>query len=145
VKAEVSSPGRTLVVTPSRCTACRTCELACAFYHPVRGLPGLSRITAHRMGEDDGIPLVCFQCEEAACAAVCPVQAIRRNVATGALELDPDRCLGCRLCTVACPFGQIRFDAKSGLPYKCDLCGGNPACAAFCPTQALVYEEDGGA
>jgi Fe-S-cluster-containing hydrogenase component 2 len=52
------------------------------------------------------------------------------------------QCVGCKLCTIACPYGTIFYDAERGKAFKCDLCGGNPACAAACPTQAIVYVED---
>ncbi len=87
------------------------------------------------------MPLVCLQCAEASCVKVCPVQALRRNLDTGAIEVKKDRCIGCRLCTIVCPFGNIVIDQVEDLDksIKCDLCGGSPACAAFCPSQALEY------
>jgi len=131
-----------LYVHPDRCTACRTCELACSFRHTQSQVQlGASRITAHVVVPDvDNVPLVCLQCEEAACATACPVSALVRCKTTGAIEVHEDRCVGCRQCAAACPFGQVRFDDTRHKPFKCDLCGGdNPSCAAFCPTQALVW------
>lgn len=132
-----------LYVTPDRCTACRTCELACSFRHTRSQVQlGASRITAHVIVPDErNVPLVCLQCEEAACVTVCPSAALARNAITGAVDVNVARCIGCRQCTAACPFGQIRFDEARLTPFKCDLCGGdNPSCAAFCPTRALVWE-----
>ena len=131
-----------LTITPDRCTACRTCELACAFRHSSSAVqPQASRISAHVVVPDKtNVPLVCLQCEEAACVVVCPVEALSRNEGTGAIAVKEDRCVGCRQCVAACPFGQVRFDDARQLAYKCDLCGGdNPSCAAFCPTRALVW------
>lgn len=140
---DAATGGHKLYVNPDRCTACRTCELACAFRHSKSAVrPQASRITAHVVVEDvDNVPMVCLQCAQAACAMVCPVMAITRNAATGAMQINEDRCVGCRQCSAACPFGQIRFDDAKAKSYKCDLCGGdNPSCAAFCPTKALVWE-----
>jgi len=138
----VPLPQKRLYVTPSRCTACRTCELACAFRHSRSSVqPQASRITAHVIVPDEqNVPLVCLQCEEAACAQACQVGALSRNEATGAIEVDEAKCVGCRQCVAACPFGQVRFDPGKLKAFKCDLCGGdNPSCAAFCPTAALTW------
>ncbi len=131
-----------LYVTPDRCTACRNCEMACSFRHTRSQINlGASRITAHVViPEERNVPLVCLQCEEAACATACPVGALARNEATGAIEVSDSRCVACRQCVAACPFGQVRFDSDRNRPFKCDLCGGdNPSCAAFCPEKALVW------
>ncbi len=139
---ETTMLSKRLTVTPDRCTACRTCELACAFRHSTSSVqPQASRISAHVIVPDvTNVPLVCLQCEEAACATACPTGAITRDEATGALEVSEARCVGCRQCVAACPFGQMRFDEDHLKSFKCDLCGGdNPSCAAFCPTRALVW------
>ncbi|UCC45828.1 MAG: 4Fe-4S dicluster domain-containing protein [Candidatus Zixiibacteriota bacterium] len=130
------------VVTPNLCTGCRTCELACAFSHSVNGKPGLSRIYPLSAGTDEAwVPVVCLQCENAACVKACLVDAIARNPETGALELDYDRCVRCMACVAACPFGCSLPDDQHSLVVKCDLCGGEPVCAMFCPTKALAHQE----
>lgn len=129
-----------LFVTPDRCIGCRTCELACAFAHsPAPNRLALTRVRAYSMTADQHVPVLCLQCEEAACVKVCPTAALQRNAATGAIEVDHDRCIRCRMCTVACPFGNIHYDDGESCLAKCDLCGGDPACARFCPTAALEY------
>ena len=132
---------KTLVITPSRCTACRTCELACSFKHAGRNGPGIPRIRAFMYGDGKNQILTCFQCDEAACVKVCPVSALARNDSTGAVEVNEDRCIGCGLCSIACPFGHMNHDVESRVAVKCDLCGGGqPVCAAFCPTRTLEYK-----
>ena len=59
---------------------------------------------------------------------------------TGALDLDHDKCVRCMACVAACPFGCALVDEQHDLVVKCDLCGGDPACAHFCPTKALEYK-----
>lgn len=126
-------------VVPERCVACGKCELACAFAHGIEGQPAVSRIHIHRRGPEMGIPVVCLQCDTAACVAVCPVHALVRNEDTGAIELLDDKCVQCRMCVAACPFGNMLWDANYHTVAKCDLCGGDPKCVAFCPTGAIEY------
>lgn len=71
----------------------------------------------------------------------CPVNAIALDPQTGAKVVIDTLCIGCHLCTIACPFGTIFTLPHSGQAAKCNLCGGQPACAAACPTQAIVYGE----
>ena len=47
--------------------------------------------------------------------------------------------MGCKVCTIACPFGTINYVQETGKVQKCDLCGGDPACAEACPTGAITY------
>ena len=127
-------------VNPGLCTGCRTCELACSFTHSVNGRPGKSRIYPLDGGfKDLWVPVTCLQCEDAACAKACLVNAITRNPETGAMDLNADKCVKCMACVAACPFGCSLHDTVHDLVVKCDLCGGDPACAHFCPTKALEY------
>ena len=61
------------------------------------------------------------------------------DLATGAKMVFEDTCVGCKVCTIACPFGTINYNQDSGKVQKCDLCEGNPACASACPTGAITY------
>jgi Fe-S-cluster-containing hydrogenase component 2 len=130
-----------LTVTPTRCIGCRTCEVACAFRHPVNGMPGRSRVQVRTVAKDVYVPILCLQCEEAACVKACPVFALWRNAETGAIEVKADRCIRCNACVPACPFGNVAVQSPKQAVIKCDVCGGAPACAQFCPTQALEYLE----
>jgi carbon-monoxide dehydrogenase iron sulfur subunit len=126
-------------VTVERCIACGKCELACAFAHGAAGNPAKTRINIFRQGLEVGIPVVCLQCDTAACVAVCPTQALARNEHTGAIDMLRSRCISCRMCVAACPFGNMLWDEAYHVVQKCDLCGGEPKCVPFCPTRALEY------
>ena len=130
-----------LTVTPTRCIGCRTCEVACAFRHPMDGMPGRSRVQVRTVAKDVYVPILCLQCEEAACVKACPVFALWRNGETGAIDVKADRCIRCNACVPACPFGNLAVQSPKQAVIKCDVCGGAPACAQFCPTQALEYLE----
>jgi Fe-S-cluster-containing hydrogenase component 2 len=129
-----------LHITPERCTGCRTCEIACAFSHPLDGTAmGKSRVAVRDLGENVFVPVLCLQCETAACQRACPVQALVRNFETGAIDVDAERCVRCLQCVPACPFGNLHMDPGSHRVFKCDLCGGSPKCAMFCPSKALEF------
>lgn len=131
---------RSLNLDPGKCTGCRQCEMACSYENEGVFNPSKSRIRVFTF-EDEGkfVPYTCTQCAEAWCMHACPVDAIRVNLETGAKEVHTDVCVGCKVCTIACPFGTINYSTDSGKVAKCDLCQGNPACAAACPTDAITF------
>ncbi|MDX9861250.1 MAG: 4Fe-4S dicluster domain-containing protein [Rhodospirillales bacterium] len=131
---------KSLHIDPGKCTNCFLCELACSFEHEGLFNPTKSRIkvfTFHEQGRY--VPYTCTQCAEAWCMAACPVDAISVDHATGAKVVSNDLCVGCKVCTIACPFGTVNYNHDTGKVIKCDLCGGEPACAAICPTGAITY------
>jgi Fe-S-cluster-containing hydrogenase component 2 len=89
-------------------------------------------------------PYTCFQCDEAWCMQACPVNAIAIDPTTLAKVVLPEVCVGCHLCTIACPFGTVFTLPKTEKASKCNLCGGEPACATACPTGAILWTEANG-
>jgi Fe-S-cluster-containing hydrogenase component 2 len=69
----------------------------------------------------------------------CPAEAIFLEESTGAKILNEEKCIGCRMCMIAYPFGAISIDPLTKKVVKCDLCSGEPACAQWCPTGAIEY------
>ncbi len=131
---------KALQLEPEKCTGCLQCEMACSYEQEGIFNPSKSRIKVFTF-HDEGrfAPYTCSQCAEAWCLHACPVEAIVINEATGAKEVIEDICVGCKVCTIACPFGTVNYNADSGKVIKCDLCGGEPACAEACPTDAITY------
>ncbi len=131
---------KVLVVDHEKCTGCRLCELVCSVKHEGVSNPARARININKW-EMKGImiPMVCSQCESAPCVTVCPTNARYRDEEVGCVKVNYDRCIGCRTCVVACPFGAINFDPVAARVISCDLCDGQPVCANFCETGALRY------
>ncbi len=132
-----------LMIHADKCTGCRSCELACSFGKEGRFRPRATRVHVYSW-ERDGIavPMMCQQCDDALCAAVCTTGAMRRNRATGVVDWDARKCIRCRMCVQACPFGNVVYDGATGGLLKCDNCHGKPECVTFCPNGALEYVED---
>jgi formate dehydrogenase iron-sulfur subunit len=150
----------------TRCIGCGWCQQACKSSNSLPGqcpCPGDSQaslsadnwtVVGYKEVEKNGvaqrvfIKRQCMHCLNPACASACPVGALHRQE-NGAVVYDPSRCIGCRYCMVACPFGIPKFDWDEALPTinKCSFCadrqeqGQPPACAAACPTGALMFGE----
>ena len=123
-----------------RCIACLSCERACLFYHADQHSGWSPNIFVHVDMERRRIHAgTCPQCENALCAEVCPVDAIKRDPETKALVVDKHVCLGCGMCVAACPLGYMNLDTSFGKATKCDLCGGTPKCVQMCMAGALHF------
>ena len=130
-----------IVVHQEKCTACRECELACSLEHTGRFVPALSRIRVNDLYEEHFyLPMTCVHCADAPCAAVCPTVAIQRRP-DGEIRVADERCIGCKMCLLACPFGVMGFEPEKGVAQNCDLCAGDPQCVTFCVPRALEYAE----
>jgi electron transport protein HydN len=151
---------RFVIAEPDKCIGCRTCEIACALAHQVgNGEEALSprnfapRLTVIRNATVT-TPVLCRQCDDAPCVRACPNGAI--VYAQDSVQVEQSRCIGCKSCVVACPYGAMNVvavpdrSAGAGSVYasqrqraeahKCDLCvtrSSGPACIPACPTKAL--------
>ncbi|HZK71812.1 MAG TPA: 4Fe-4S dicluster domain-containing protein [Clostridia bacterium] len=133
------------MIDSNKCTGCHLCELACSYKHYKTFSPELSNIKIESI-EDIAfnVPNNCMQCEQANCIKVCVAGALYRDNKTGSILIDKNRCIGCKACAMACPFGAISLVKKnSKLEISiCDLCAGDPECIKVCRSGAINYLED---
>ena len=156
------------LIDMTKCTGCRGCQVACKQWNQLKAEkttffsgegyqnpPQMSEYTFTRVKfkdyEKDGqhefafYKEMCMHCNDPACASVCPVGAFRKS-SEGPVVYDSTKCIGCRFCMVACPFGVPKYEWSKAFPLvkKCTGCysrireGLEPACATACPT-AITY------
>jgi Fe-S-cluster-containing dehydrogenase component len=122
----------------NRCLGCEECVEACArengkslcYVDHFRGVP---------------VPFRCAHCEDPVCEQVCPTEAI--HIEDGIVLIDDEKCIGCRSCEFACPWGVPVYNEDTRKMMKCDMCyeiqqkGKKPACVKACPSLALAFGE----
>jgi Fe-S-cluster-containing dehydrogenase component len=159
-----------MVIDLKRCIGCYGCQLSCKAEHGTP--PGVfrTRITKPESGQYPTVSLVplpvqCNHCDDAPCVKACPTGASFVWDDTGIVDIDPDKCVGCRTCMMACPYSNRYFIEEQnyyaqgptrleqyhaphnqvGTVTKCDFCrdrvmaGKLPACVANCPTIARHF------
>jgi Fe-S-cluster-containing hydrogenase component 2 len=137
---------KSLRIIPDKCTGCMQCELACSWVQTGTFQPSRSVVRVNVFDEEASYaPFTCLQCAEAWCMQACPVNAITIDPVYGAKIVLTPTCVGCHLCTIACPFGTVFTLPGTDQAAKCNLCGGQPACATACPTGAIEWVEGDGA
>lgn len=137
----------------SRCYGCQACATACKDWNDIA--PGPEKWMTVYEWETGSFPLTrihtlafsCGHCENPACVAACPENAIFKEEQFGAVLVDREKCVGCRECSNACPYGAPKFasDEKGEKMSKCTMCvdrlvkGDQPQCALACPMRALDF------
>jgi anaerobic dimethyl sulfoxide reductase subunit B (iron-sulfur subunit)/Tat-targeted selenate reductase subunit YnfG len=143
----------------TRCTGCRTCVAACKDYKDLAGSRTFRRVIDYEGGEwtPEGsetytqtafayhISLACNHCNNPACVAVCPTEAMHKDE-QGLVWPDWGRCIGCGYCTMACPYHVPVIDQEEHKSSKCDGCrtriaeGKESICVEACPLRALEFK-----
>ena len=164
-----------LVIDLDICVGCHACATACKEWNAsghMGPLPDFNpygegawgvwfnRIHSFEEGEGEAartvhFPKSCLHCEEPACVTVCPTGASYKRAEDGIVLVDESICIGCKLCSWACPYGAREFDADEGVMKKCTLCidriynehlppeERQPACVMVCPVNARHFGDLG--
>ncbi|MBM3518000.1 MAG: 4Fe-4S dicluster domain-containing protein [Alphaproteobacteria bacterium] len=164
-----------LVIDLDTCVGCHACAVNCrewnagGFAAPLTDLDPygaapegvwFNRVHSFEAGDDETgrtvyFPKSCLHCAEPACVTVCPTGASYKRASDGIVLVDEQKCIGCKLCSWACPYGAREYDYDSGVMKKCTLCIDRiynenleesdrvPACVATCPTSARHFGDLG--
>jgi formate dehydrogenase iron-sulfur subunit len=148
---------KAILTDTTLCIGCRDCVVACRQANTLEpevprrwetrdGLSARNWTSVVERPNHVYVRKQCRHCLDPACASACPVGALRKT-SEGAVIYDSSKCMGCRYCMMACPYGIPRYDWDRPVPYvrKCILCYGRikqgkpPACTEACPTKATIF------
>ena len=166
-----------LVIDLDTCVGCHACAVACKEWN-AGGMSGpltdenpygkdpfgvwFNRVHSYEVEALDAqpastlhFPRSCLHCETPACVSVCPTGASYKRAEDGIVLVDEDKCIGCKLCSWACPYGAREYSEVEGVMKKCTLCVDRiynenipeevrqPACVQACPTRARHFGDLG--
>lgn len=166
-----------LVIDLDTCVGCQACVTSCKEWNTGGSMAPLTDFDPYG-AEPDGVwfnrvhtyehdtpsggrtvhfPRSCLHCDEPACVTVCPTGVSYKRASDGIVLVDEAKCIGCKLCSWACPYGAREYDVSVGVMKKCTLCIDRiynqnlapaervPACVAACPTGARRFGDLGDA
>lgn len=116
---------------------CSACEKACASERGEGTSGRIKPVHCDRAGFHGVV--TCIQCSRPVCGQVCPTGAIGKSEVDGVVRIEKEKCIGCGMCTLECPYGGIYFDPVKGKAYKCDTCDGKPKCLEACEQAVLSF------
>lgn len=141
-----------IFVRLDRCVGCHACELACAVEHSaakslfaaIAETPVPRKRLYVEQVLERKLPLLCRHCEEAPCVQACRTGAMSQDALTRIVTHNAEKCIGCWMCSMVCPYGVVGRQLERRIAVKCDHCPDleTPACVSACPTRALVYAEE---
>ena len=164
-----------LLIDLDICVGCHACSVNCkqwntsGYHSPLTDFTPyeeeasgvwLNRIHSYEVKDADNsrtvhFPKSCLHCEDAPCVTVCPTGSSYKRSEDGIVLVDEDTCIGCKLCSWACPYGAREYDRDAGVMKKCTLCIDRiynenlpkeerlPACVSTCPASARKFGDFG--
>lgn len=132
-----------LEVDSSKCIGCLSCVLACSLAK-TDSFSYDKAVMKIQKDESRAMNTICScsNCDERKCIVVCPVDAIALDDEWGIPVIDYEKCIYCLQCAENCVNSIIRIDGARQRVYKCDFCGGKPACASSCVPKAIRVVEE---
>lgn len=115
-------------------SSCSSCQEACARLRPDLGVGAIKSVHL----PDFRGALTCLQCGEPLCQGVCPTGAISKSPEDGVVRIEEEKCVGCALCTLICPYAGIYYRPDKQKAVKCDRCNGEVKCLQACPYGLLT-------
>ncbi len=129
-----------IVLDLTKCEGCQDCSVRCGYFYRT----GEQDQGIQSLKERATFAIVCRRCQHASCVASCPYDALQRG-ADGTIKRFNLRCVSCKLCTQACPFGTIYPEMVGFYVTPCDYCVDamvdQPACVSGCVKNAITYRE----
>ena len=131
------------------CYGCKTCAVACKSENQTPAGVQWRRVrefTTENPNSISFLTMSCNHCDEPQCMEVCPVSAYSKRD-DGIVVQDHDRCVGCRMCLLGCPYGAPQYDPVEGKTSKCNMCvdridnGQLPRCVEACPAKIIKFGE----
>lgn len=155
-KKEAKAQPKRIIISEEYCIGCRLCEIWCVVAHSkskdiIKTYQGKEpRPESAIYFEEKGpisFALQCRHCDDAPCLYACLTGAMYRDKETGRVLYNKDKCVGCWMCIMACPYGVIKPDFENKkVASKCDLCIERefPACVEHCPNEAIILVDASG-
>lgn len=142
----------------SACSGCKTCQVACQDKNDLPSGVRLRRVYEVAAGTWElnpekawvhevvayNLSVACNHCEDPSCVTACPTRAMHIG-SDGIVLIDSGKCVGCRYCEWACPYGAPQYNPVRGIMEKCNACrdyvieGKQPVCVTSCPMRALEF------
>ncbi|MGV8058476.1 MAG: 4Fe-4S dicluster domain-containing protein [Smithellaceae bacterium] len=145
-------PHYAMVIRMDQCIGCRRCVNACITTNAVPDYGWRTLVLEKDVPQAIGqkrefIPVLCNQCNNPPCVRACPVIATYKDKTNGIVMMDKKKCIGCKICMVACPYNARYFNEEKGAIDKCDFCfesrlsqgEKNVACSVACPADVRVF------
>ena len=145
-----------IAINLERCVGCNTCANACKMQNNIPMNMLYIRVETDGVDTADGaqgtypdlsrtyIPVACQHCDNPECVSVCPTGASYRD-GNNVVLIDREKCIGCKYCMMACPYGVRSWNAAESVVEKCTLCahlsknGELPMCVRTCSAGARFY------